>query len=63
MPPARVTAKKKPKWRITLLRKRGERIGTVEAANADEAIKIAIEKFEIADRERQRRLVAERISS
>jgi hypothetical protein len=57
------TAKKNPKWRVTVLRKRGERIGTVEAADADEAIKIAIEKFEITDRERQRRLVAERISS
>jgi hypothetical protein len=57
------TAKKTPKWRITVLRKQGERIGTVEAADADEAIKVAIETFAITDRERQRRLVAQRISS
>jgi hypothetical protein len=63
MPPARETAKKKPTWRITLVRKKGERIGTVEAADADEAIKVAIKTFAITDRERQCRLVAQRISS
>jgi hypothetical protein len=57
------TAKKKPTWRITLLRKKGERLGTVEAADADEAIKVAIKSFEITDPGRQRRLVAQRIAS
>jgi hypothetical protein len=56
------TAKKIAKWRITLVRKKGERLGTVEAADADEAVKVAIKTFEITDRERQRRLVAQRIS-
>jgi hypothetical protein len=56
-------AKKKPTWRTTVLRKKGESLGTVEAADADEAIKLAIKMFEITDRERQRRLVAQRISS
>jgi hypothetical protein len=32
-------------------------------ADAAEAIKVAIETFSITDRERQRRLVAQRISS
>jgi hypothetical protein len=55
--------KKQATWRITLVRKKGERIGPVGAADADEAIKVAIKTFEITDPERQRRLVAERISS
>lgn len=57
------TTKKKPIWRITLVRKKDERLGTVEAADAEEAIKIAIKTFEITDPERQRRLVAQRIAS
>jgi hypothetical protein len=57
------TAKKKPTWRITVLRKKGEHLGTVEAANADEAIKVAIKTFDITDPERQRRIVAQRITS
>ena len=38
-----------------------EFIGTVAAATADKAIKIAIREFAITDPERQRRLVAQRI--
>ena len=37
------------------------RIGTVEAAISNEAIKIAIREYGIRDPERQRRLVAQRI--
>jgi hypothetical protein len=56
------TGKKLPTWRITLIRNRsGVRIGTVEAATAEEAIKIAIRQYGITDPERQRRLVAQRI--
>ena len=40
---------------------RGVRIGTVEAATAEEAIKVSIKEFAITDPERQRRLVAQRI--
>jgi hypothetical protein len=48
-------------WRITLIRKKGARLGTVEAPDAETAIKIAIEQFGITDPERQRRLVAQPI--
>jgi hypothetical protein len=50
-----------PSWRISIIRKKGERIGTVEAASADEAITVAIREFGITDPARQRRLVAQRI--
>ena len=56
------TGKKLPTWLITLMRNRaGVRIGTVEAATAEEAIKIAIRDYGITDPERQRRLVAQRM--
>jgi hypothetical protein len=55
-------AKPLPSWRITIIRKKGERLGTVEAATADEAIKVAIKEFGITDPERQRRLVAQRVA-
>ena len=60
-PPAK--RKPKPTWRITVLRRRGESLGTVEAVDADEAVKVAIKLFGITDPERRRRLVAQRISS
>jgi hypothetical protein len=52
---------KKPlrEWRITVLCKKGERIGTVEAPEADAAIKLAIEFYAITDPHRQRPLVAQ----
>ena len=55
-------APKLPRWEIAIIRKRGEEIGTVEAPNAEAAIKAAIEKWEITDPERQKRLAAHRIS-
>lgn len=44
---------KKPAWRIRPLRKKGERLGTVEAADAEEAIKVAIKRFGITDPKRR----------
>lgn len=38
-------AKRLPSGRITVIRKKGEYIRTVEAASADEAIKVAIKEF------------------
>lgn len=53
---------KKPKqlrrWRIVLIRKPGQYLGTVEAADAEGAIKVAIKEFGIDDHDRQRRLTA-----
>ncbi len=49
------------RWRITVIRHKGERLGTVEAPDAVAAIKVAIEQFGITDSERQRRLLAQPI--
>jgi hypothetical protein len=62
--PRKPTSKSKAatrQWRIVLIRKKGERIGTVEAPDAEAAIKVAIEEYGITDPERQRRLVAQPI--
>ena len=53
----------KPKlhrWRISV-RKKGEFVGFVDALDEAGAIKQAIERFGIADKERQGRLVAQRV--
>jgi hypothetical protein len=52
--PGAKTKKPGPTWRITVLRKKGESLGTVEAANADEAIEMAIKLFGITDWSRKR---------
>jgi hypothetical protein len=36
-----------PRWRVDILRKRAEHLGTIEAANAKEAIEKAAERFEV----------------
>ena len=49
------------RWRVDIIRKRGEHLGTVEASNANEAIREAIKRFEIPP-ERQNRIVVEKLS-
>jgi hypothetical protein len=49
------------RWRVDIIRHRAERLGTVEAANANEAIKIAAKKFDIPP-ERQNRIVVQKMS-
>jgi hypothetical protein len=46
------TGKKLPEWRIVVIRQKAEYVGSVHARNADEAIKVAIRKFENTDPER-----------
>jgi hypothetical protein len=58
-----VAKKPKPKtqhvWRIVEIRKRSHYVGIIdEAATAEEAVVKAIEKFEITNPERQKRLMA-----
>jgi hypothetical protein len=48
-----------PRWRVDIIRKRAEHLGTVEAANANGAIKIAA--FDIPP-ERQNRIAVEKVS-
>ena len=45
-------------WRIVLIRKKGERLGTVEAPDAETGIRVAIEDFGIDNPHWQRRLAA-----
>jgi hypothetical protein len=49
------------RWRVDIIRKRAEHLGTVEAANAQEAVKIAAERFDIPP-ERQNRIAVEKVS-
>jgi len=46
------TGKELPEWRIVIIRKKAEYVGSVHARNADEAIKVAVRKFENTDPER-----------
>jgi hypothetical protein len=48
---------KKQTWEITLIRERGKFLGYVEAPNPDAAIRQAIEEFQIANADQQRRLM------
>lgn len=54
--------KKVHSWRIHLIRKQGEYLGTVEAPDAKAAIEVAIKEFSITDAPgRQQRLTARRV--
>jgi hypothetical protein len=55
---AKKSAKTTHRWEITLIRERGRFLGFVEAPDADAAIKVAIEQFEITNPEQQKRLIA-----
>jgi hypothetical protein len=58
---ARLLTMEMYKWEIMLVRPRGPVIGTVEAADRETAIKIAIEEFKITDPNIKYRLTAQRI--
>jgi hypothetical protein len=49
-----------PRWSIDILRKRGERLGVVEAPTQEEAYRKAIEAFAIPS-EQQNRIVVSRL--
>jgi hypothetical protein len=49
------------RWRVEILRHRAERLGTVEAANANEAIQIAAKEFDIPP-ELRNRIAVEKVS-
>ena len=50
-----------PRWRVDIIRKRAEHLGTVEAANERQAIEKAAKEFEIPP-ERQNQIVVEKVS-
>jgi hypothetical protein len=50
------------RWRVDLIRKRAEHLGTVTAKTEKDAIAVAIERFEI-EPARQNRIAVTKISS
>jgi hypothetical protein len=50
-----------PRWRVDIIRKRAEHLGTVEAATEKEAIEKAAEWFEIPP-DRRNRIAVQKIS-
>ncbi len=61
--PRKPTSKSRPatrQWRITLIRKKGQYLGLVEAPDTETAVTRAIEHFDI-DEAHRKRLIAEPI--
>jgi hypothetical protein len=57
--PAKLASRMKLRWRIVLIRSKGEVLGTVEAADAQAAEKVAAIQFELDEFQRRRLLVQE----
>jgi hypothetical protein len=54
------TAAKLRSWRISIIRKRGQYLGTVEAPNEKAAEAAAVSEFDLSDEQRRRLVVSER---
>jgi hypothetical protein len=57
--PAKLAARMKRRWRVVLLRARGELLGSVEAPDAQAAKAAAAVQFELDDVQRNRIMVQE----
>ena len=57
--PAKLASRMKRRWRIVLIRKTGQVLGTVEANDAKAAEKVAAVQFELDEVQRRRLLVQE----
>ena len=57
--PAKLASSMKRRWRIVLIRSKGEVLGTVEAADPQAAEKVAAIQFELDEFQRRRLLVRE----
>ena len=57
--PAKLAGRMKRRWRVVLIRKSGQVLGTVEAADPQAAEKVAAIQFELDEWQRRRRLVQE----
>ena len=57
--PAKLAKRMSRRWRIILIRKSGEVLGTVEATDAHAAEKVAAIQFELDEFQRRRLLVQE----
>ena len=58
-PKKKATAEKLRSWRATILRQRGEYLGTIEAPDAKTAEQIALKQFGLEGQRRQRLVVRE----
>jgi len=47
-------------WRVSIIRKRGQYLGTVEALNEKAAGAAAVAEFDLSDEQRRRLVVSER---
>ena len=56
----RPTAAKLRSWRVSIIRERGQYLGTVEAPNEKAAEAAAVAEFELSDDQRRRLVVQER---
>ena len=54
------TAAKLRSWRDSIIRKRGQYLGTVEAPNEKAAEAAAVAEFDLSDEQRRRLVVSER---
>ena len=54
------TAAKLRSWRVSIIRKRGQYLGTVEAPNEKAAEVVAVAEFDLTDEQRRRLVVQER---
>jgi hypothetical protein len=57
---ANATAAKLRSWRVSIIRKRGQYLGTVEAPNEKAAEAAAVAEFDLGDEQRKRLVVQER---
>ena len=57
--PAKLASRMKRRWRIVLIRKTGQVLGTVEANDAKAAETVAAIQFELDEQQRRRLLVQE----
>jgi hypothetical protein len=58
--PKKPTAAKLRSWRVSIIRKRGQYLGTVEAPNEKAAEAAAVSEFALSDEQRRRLVVQER---
>jgi hypothetical protein len=56
----KLTAAKLRSWRVSLIRKHGQYLGTVEATNEKAAEAAAVTEFDLSDEQRRRLAVQER---
>jgi Ni,Fe-hydrogenase III large subunit len=57
----RAMAKQMHRWRVVKMKAKGEEVCTIEAPDAETAIALAVERYQITDPETRKRLAAVRL--